>query len=193
MGSIAPSNKYTRLFESLTPSQKMAATSPDNVVVRAAAGSGKTTVLVARFIESFKAELERDNERSIADVLASIAAITFTEKAASEMKGRIRSLLIDGLKTGPARAQHVGAWRQAQDAMGQCSIGTIHSFCASVLRRFPLEAGLDPEFGILDETESFLMRREAVESLFSGHGEVGSREKPASPFDIRQLRKKQNY
>ncbi|MBN2208157.1 MAG: UvrD-helicase domain-containing protein [Candidatus Coatesbacteria bacterium] len=182
--STAPSNKYTRLVESLTPSQKMAAISPDNVVVRAAAGSGKTTVLVARFIESFKAELERGNEKSIADVLASIAAITFTEKAASEMKGRIRCLLIDGLKNGPARGQRAGAWRQAQDAMSQCNIGTIHSFCASVLRRFPLEAGLDPEFGILDETASFLMRREAVESLFSGHGEVGARETLTSPFAV---------
>jgi len=177
-------SKYTQLIETLTPSQKKAVISPENVVLRAAAGSGKTTVLVARFIESFRAELERENDRSIAENLSSIVAITFTEKASAEMKERIRSLLIDGLKTGPARAHLPGAWRQARDAMGQCNIGTIHSFCASVLRRFPLDAGLDPEFSILDETESYLMRREAVESLFADSAAPAKREEQISPFAV---------
>jgi len=177
-------SEYTRLLETLTPSQKKAALSSENVVLRAAAGSGKTTVLVARFIESFKSELEHERDLSIAESLSSIVAITFTEKAAAEMKERIRSLLIDALETGPTRAQLPGGWRQARDAMGQSNLGTIHSFCASVLRRFPLEAGLDPEFTILDETESYLMRREAVESLFSDSAESAKPEEPTSPFAI---------
>jgi len=184
MTRMGTNSRYTRMLETLTPSQKEAVVSPDNVVLRAAAGSGKTTVLVARFIESFRTELERESDRSVAENLSSVVGITFTEKAAAEMKDRIRSLLIDWLQTGPARAQLAGAWRQARDAMAQCNIGTIHSFCASVLRRFPLEAGLDPEFVILDETESYLMRREAVESLFLDRGQAENRAEPDSPFAV---------
>ncbi|MBN1591901.1 MAG: UvrD-helicase domain-containing protein, partial [Candidatus Coatesbacteria bacterium] len=157
------STKYERILGRLTDSQKKAALSPDNVVLKAAAGSGKTTVLVARFIETFKRHLERRTDRSIADEFASVVAITFTRKAAAELEERIRTYLADALLSVSGTS---AAWRVASEAMAQSNIGTIHSFCGAILRRFAVEAGLDPEFAIIDESQSALMRREAVESLF---------------------------
>jgi len=177
-------NKYTRLLERLTPSQKRAVMFPKNVLLQAVAGSGKTTVLVARFIESFKAALEREPGKSLPESLSSIVAITFTEKAAAEMKARIHSLLIDGLKTGPTRGHLAGAWRQARDAMRQSNIGTIHSFCASILQRFPLEAGIDPEFGIIDATQSYLWQRDAVEAVSREAGQSGALGADSSLFTV---------
>ena len=117
------------------------ATDPrNNVVLEASAGTGKTSVLVTRYVNLLKGGVQPRN----------ILAITFTRKAAAEMRERI----IRELKDAAARSQIDGAlWTGVRDRLGEIAIGTIDAFCLSLLREFPLEADLDPGFEMADETE----------------------------------------
>ncbi|MBV9004632.1 MAG: UvrD-helicase domain-containing protein, partial [Solirubrobacterales bacterium] len=101
-----------------------------DLLLDAAAGSGKTSVLVERFV---RAVLEDGVE------VGAILTITFTEKAAAEMRDRIRG-----------RLRELGAVREARATEG-ASISTIHGFCARLLRAHALAAGIDPAFEVLDE------------------------------------------
>jgi ATP-dependent helicase/nuclease subunit A len=117
------------------------ATNPrNNVVLEASAGTGKTSVLVWRYINLLKAGVEPAN----------ILAMTFTRKAAAEMRERI----IRELKEAAARSEiDKVLWNGVRDRAGEISISTIDAFCLSLLREFPLEADLDPGFEMADETE----------------------------------------
>ncbi|MFL5884416.1 MAG: UvrD-helicase domain-containing protein, partial [Thermoleophilaceae bacterium] len=121
-------------MEPLTPDQQRAVDRRDGpLFLEAGAGSGKTRVLVERFV------------RAVCDdgvPVDRILAITFTEKAAAEMKARVRARFIE-----------LGARDRAREAEGAW-VSTIHGFCARVLRTHPLAAGIDPEFRVLDETEA---------------------------------------
>ena len=111
-----------------------------NVVLEASAGTGKTSVLVWRYINLLKAGVEPGN----------ILAITFTRKAAAEMRERI----IRELKEAAARSELDKArWNDVRERLGEIAISTIDAFCLSLLREFPLEADLDPGFEMADETE----------------------------------------
>ncbi len=111
-----------------------------NVVLEASAGTGKTRVLVDRYTNLLKAGVDPGN----------ILAMTFTRKAAAEMRGRIVQNLRRAAEQGeidPVR------WRELCDRMGEIAISTIDAFCLGLLREFPLEADLDPGFAMADETE----------------------------------------
>ena len=111
-----------------------------NVALEASAGTGKTRVLVERYVNLLRAGVDPEN----------ILAITFTRKAASEMRERIMATL----KTASARGEIAPArWRELRDRTADVTISTIDAFCLSLLREFPLEADLDPGFSIADETE----------------------------------------
>src|SRR4051812_40761890 len=111
-----------------------------NVVLEASAGTGKTSVLVFRYINLLKAGVDPAN----------ILAMTFTRKAAAEMRERI----IRELKASADRSEFDRArWNDLRDRLGDVAISTIDAFCLSLLREFPLEAGLDPGFDMADETE----------------------------------------
>ena len=118
----------------LSDAQKLAITTVGkNICVSAGAGSGKTLVLVERF-------LHRVIHGKISP--PAILAVTFTERAANEMKRKIVGRLIqENLEE---------ARRQVENA----AIGTIHSFCARLLREHPIEAGVDPHFSILESAEA---------------------------------------
>ncbi|MBA3885943.1 MAG: UvrD-helicase domain-containing protein [Acidobacteria bacterium] len=112
----------------------------NNVVLEASAGTGKTSVLVWRYINLLKAGVEPAN----------ILAITFTRKAAAEMRERI----VGELRGAAERSEFDKArWVDLRDRLGEISISTIDAFCLSLLREFPLEADLDPGFDMADETE----------------------------------------
>jgi ATP-dependent helicase/nuclease subunit A len=110
------------------------------VFVSAGAGTGKTAVLVERVVRAV-------TERGL-DV-DSILVITYTRRAAGELRTRIRAALADRGRHDLARALD-GAW-----------ISTIHGFCARLLRAYPLAAGLDPRFRELDEAQAAVLRSEA--------------------------------
>ncbi|MBW4436859.1 MAG: UvrD-helicase domain-containing protein [Pleurocapsa minor GSE-CHR-MK-17-07R] len=123
-----------------------------NIAVSAGAGSGKTFILTNRFIALLEAFPGwRMNQ---------IVAVTFTRKAAAEMRDRVRELLL-------ARADVPGAdpiWRERLNEMDSARISTIHSLCADILKANATEAAVDPEFAVLDEAETILLRYSAVEA-----------------------------
>lgn len=103
-----------------------------DLVVTAGAGSGKTQVLVQRFLRLLETH-----------AVGELAAMTFTESAAAELRERVRRELAGR----PGRAQQL---RDLDSAL----IGTMHSICLRILRDHPVEAGLDPDFDVLAEDES---------------------------------------
>ncbi len=122
----------------------------ESLIVEASAGTGKTTVLVKRLVEvlaSGRASIER------------IAAVTFTNKAAGEMKLRLREELDQQRQV--AEGTRRAALEKALEHLEEASIGTIHSFCAQILRERPVEAGVDPGFEELTEQESGRLYRRA--------------------------------
>jgi ATP-dependent helicase/nuclease subunit A len=123
-----------------TRARQFAIDPAQNVVLEASAGTGKTSVLVARYINLLKAGVDPAN----------ILAMTFTRKAAAEMRERI----IRELKATAARSEFDRArWNDVRDRLADIAISTIDAFCLSLLHEFPLEAGLDPGFDMADETE----------------------------------------
>ncbi len=115
--------------------------------VEAGAGAGKTTALVGRILGLVAAEVPID----------AIAAITFTEKAAGELRHRLRERLLAAPQTAATSA--------ALDGLDHAPIGTLHAFARRLLFEFPVEAGLPPGFTVLDELESQLAFDERWEDL----------------------------
>jgi len=111
-----------------------------NIVLEASAGTGKTRVLVDRYLNLLRAGVDPRN----------ILAMTFTRKAAAEMRQRI----VDELRAAAGRsAEDLQRWRGLRDRLSEIAISTIDAFCLALLREFPLEADLDPGFDIADDTE----------------------------------------
>ncbi len=131
--------------------------------VEAAAGAGKTTVLVDRLLNLVGQGLAP---------LDDIVAITFTEKAAGELKVRLRDELEQALAAAPG-PEVEARYRQALDALGHAPIGTIHAFCASLLRERPVEAGVDPQFAVADELSSSLLRERVWQGWLEGELAAG--------------------
>src|SRR5246127_4771560 len=125
----------------LNEEQLAAVEAGGEVFVSAGAGTGKTAVLVERVVRAV-------TERGL-DV-DSILVITYTRRAAGELRTRIRAALAERGRHDLARELD-GAW-----------ISTIHGFCARLLRAYPLAAGLDPRFRELDEAQAALLPPGAV-------------------------------
>ena len=133
------------------PQQLAAIEAKGRVFVAAGAGTGKTTVLVERFT------------RAVIDDgvdIDSLLVITYTEKAAGELRSRIRRRFVELDRPDLARELD-GAW-----------ISTIHGFCRRVLGSYPLQAGIDPRFRVLTEPQAGVLQGEAFnEALRSFCGE----------------------
>ena len=110
------------------------------LLVEAAAGTGKTTSLVSRMVNLVR--------RGVAPA-SSIAAITFTVKAAAQLRERFQEELEKALRSASA-PEEAERFRTALTQLPRGFAGTTHAFCARLLRERPVEAGLDPEFEELD-------------------------------------------
>ncbi len=133
---------YPTLFQHLATDYQR------NLAVTAGAGTGKTEVLTRRIIKILARE---------SHLLDRLLVLTFTDKAAVEMKERIyKAIESEREKTGNPHFQKL------KDTFLNNYISTIHSFCAALLREYPIEAGIDPYFRVLDETEKVFFLRKTI-------------------------------
>lgn len=119
-------------------------------LVEAGAGTGKTTVLVQRLlalVRKGRGRLER------------VAAITFTEKAAAELRVRLRTE-IDAALANPLSPDERHNLQTARSQVERAQLSTVHAFCAALLRERPVEARVDPGFTVLDQLAARLLRAE---------------------------------
>ena len=128
-----------------TPEQHAAIEAEGLVFVSAGAGTGKTAVLVERFVRAIDSGVD----------VGSILVITYTERAAAELRSRIRARLAE-LGRRELTRELDGAW-----------ISTIHGFCLRLLKQYPFAAGLDPRFRVLDESQARVLRAEAFEEALT--------------------------
>jgi ATP-dependent helicase/nuclease subunit A len=122
------------------PEQRAAIDATGVVFVSAGAGTGKTRVIVERYLRAVC-------ERGLS--VDSVLVITYTERAAGELRARIRARLAEEGRLDLARELD-GAW-----------VSTIHGFCHRLLKAHPFEAGVDPSFRVLDESQGRVLRSEA--------------------------------
>lgn len=134
-----------------TRNQKKAHDLNRHISVTAGAGSGKTAVLIHRYI---KILLETDLHPN------QVVAITFTEKAAAELKQRIVKELEARLREDP----HNTRLERIKIRMLSAQISTIHAFCSRILREYPVEAGVDAGFGVLQGIQQRLLLRDITDS-----------------------------
>ena len=138
----------------LTKDQRTSALEREkNIVVTAGAGSGKTRTLVARYASL------------LADGLSprQVVAITYKEKAAREMRSRLRGALLDLVAKSDSTEERAH-WTSLNNQMDSARIGTIHSLCAEILRAHPAEAGVDPRFDVIDEGLAKTLKKQLVET-----------------------------
>lgn len=131
----------------LTPEQARAVQAPGSVAVVAGAGTGKTKMLAHRYLHHLENGLSP----------LQVVAVTFTEKAADELRSRIRALV----------RQERPADRRSQVEIEAAQISTIHALAARVCRDHPDEAEVAPDFTVLDEVEGALWHAEQLEDAIA--------------------------
>ncbi len=142
---------------SLTPAQRACLAPARNVMVSAGAGSGKTFLLVKKIGDLFSGGNTGHKAAGVENVLA----LTFTRKAAGEMRGRIYKELLDRIDVmpdGPLKEHLV----DVKDQFHASKISTIHGFSAAAIRSHPVEAGMDPDFVVLDDASEDALIGSAV-------------------------------
>ncbi len=127
-----------------------------NLVINAGAGSGKTRVLVEKYIRIFEENPQFKTDQ--------VVAITFTEKAAREMKDRITHELEERMKR-----ENRELYKRLKREMPFSRISTIHSFCSRIIRESTLYVNLDPDFSVVTSVSARKRIRWVVESYVSEH------------------------
>ncbi len=132
-----------------------------DVFCEAGAGTGKTRVLVGRYCDALTAD-----EAGIDEILA----FTFTERAASELRQRIRRELSRRSRVAKSDGDHELATelRRLARETERAWVTTIHGFCRRLLGAHPVAAGLDPRFRVLDASESGRLREQAAREAIAG-------------------------
>jgi ATP-dependent helicase/nuclease subunit A len=175
----APTPPEPAVERSPTPEQRAAIEArAHNVLLEAGAGSGKTGVMVERY-----ARLVVDEGVSPDAVLA----FTFTDKAAAELRARVRAELSRRAAGSGAKGVRAAA---LLTTIGGAWITTIHGFCNRVLAAHPVAAGVDPGFRVLDQPEAERAAREAFDATVAGFlaGGDPAREETVAAYDLEGLR-----
>ncbi|MDR1159983.1 MAG: helicase-exonuclease AddAB subunit AddA [Syntrophomonadaceae bacterium] len=174
-----------------TEEQKKAIHSIDqDLLLSAAAGSGKTAVLVQRIIHIMKTRKVN---------LDQFLIVTFTNAAASEMRERIHGALMAELDGSGAGSENERYFRKQTQILKRSSIGTMHSFCLDVIRTYFHLVDVDPNFRILDANDALLIKRNLIgemleesfmepNALLSGLVEMFGAAKDDTAFDELLLR-----
>ena len=137
-----------------TKEQQLAIDQRDkNILVAAAAGSGKTAVLVER-IKKLVIEEGVPIDRML--------IVTFTNAAAAEMKEKIRKALIEEIDKAPEQA---GKLREQLALLARANISTFHAFALDVIRRFFYQAEIEPGFSICDDAQRTILKEDAMDLL----------------------------
>jgi ATP-dependent helicase/nuclease subunit A len=149
-----------------TPEQRQAIDSRgQNLLLSAAAGSGKTAVLVQRVIDLIiKDRIDIDR----------LLIVTFTQAAAAEMRERINKAIFEELQKAPVEIQK--DLRRQLTLLSRASISTIHSFCREVLKKYFFLIDIDPNFRVGDESESAIIKMGVMEELIESEYESGQPE-----------------
>ncbi len=138
-----------------TPEQRAALeTTGVSIHLSAGAGSGKTSVLTRRFLGYLRPDS--------AATLSSVVAITFTDRAAREMRDRVR---LECRRLADFDRDHADHWQNVLRGLDAARISTIHGFCTTILRAWSVEADLDPEFSLLEPTAAPAFLRQAVRDV----------------------------
>ncbi|MFC1753345.1 UvrD-helicase domain-containing protein [Thermoproteota archaeon] len=140
-----------------------------HIFVEAGPGSGKTTILIHRFVHILQQNPSLNPDQ--------ILAITFTQKAANEMLSRIQELISDPESDLPFHLKE-----RLSSTLHLANISTIHSFCASMLRQNAFSAGINPDFSILEPDHALLLLNQAIDQG------IGTLKKLKDPSLIRYLR-----
>ncbi len=155
----------------LTENQLKALDLQRNIALTAGAGSGKTTVLVNRYLHILFSQPELSVSR--------ILAITFTEKAAAEMKERIFREVEQRFRQNQKFRNRLFAILQE---LHQAQIFTIHAFCNNLLKQYPVEAGIQPDFLILEDVQQAEFFQRTFRDFFQQYGSD-----PEEPLRLQQL------
>ncbi len=148
-----------------TPEQeRVIKTEGQPILVEAGAGTGKTWVLVERFLHLLAAHPDWP--------LEGIVAITFTEKATREMRSRIRTA-IEERAAAEADATISDLWSKRVSELEELRVSTIHGLCSLMLRENAIAAGIDPQFDVLDEVEAGLLKEEAIRQTLTSLANKG--------------------
>ena len=139
--------------------EQIATALDDTLIVEAAAGTGKTTELVRRIV--------RVIETGRAEVTG-IVAVTFTEKAAGELKLRLREALEEARGNSASESAQRGRLDRALGRLEEAQVSTIHGFCADLLRERPVEARIDPLFTVLTEAQAIRLYNEGFHQWLEG-------------------------
>ena len=141
-----------------TVEQQAAIDSKGKVIVSASAGSGKTTVMIEKIIQLIL------GDTAVSDILA----VTFTKKAASQMKDKLKRELIKAINSDGISADKRKRLKDQLSLVASADISTIHSFCAKLIRSHFFDAGVAGDFKIIagDDADGVALKNRALDKVF---------------------------
>ncbi|MHB8392247.1 MAG: UvrD-helicase domain-containing protein, partial [Acidobacteriaceae bacterium] len=158
----------------LTPSQSKALSTKRHLAITANAGSGKTRVLVHRYVKLFV------DDSSL--TTRNVVAITFTENAAAELRSRVAEEIAERLKAlPPSERAERERLRRLRETLPNAYIGTIHGFASRMLRSYPVEANVDAAFTVVQGADQRILAEEAINRVFYSVLEEAYSQAPPPP------------
>ncbi|OOM78807.1 UvrD-helicase domain-containing protein [Clostridium sp. BL-8] len=152
-----------RLLENLNEEQREASRIDKNIALKAGAGSGKTRVLTTRFIRI----LHEDKSTN----LDNIVAITFTKKAALEMKERVRKNIDEIIQwfkeNKKSNSEEISRWISFKERITDARISTFHSFCEKIIKENWYLIGINPDFALIDDIDGQLLVKKLIEEVIA--------------------------
>ena len=130
-----------------------------NMMVEAAAGTGKTTSIVGRMVNLIA---------SGTCAIDTLAAATFTRKAAAELRERFQAEMRSQSESSQRSDEERARLRAASNRIEHAFVGTFHSFCSMILRERPIECGVDPAFREISAAEDIFLREQSWQTFLKG-------------------------